>query len=241
MKNLFRYEIKKHIKVVLAILLIIFIILLLETTFYSKVDYLAKSDVYEYAKSLLGTFIFLFIRLFLFGLFVYFGTDFIKNLMTDEKNFLFAIPVKSSEFFLAKILSITVMVATIFIEIIFGGYLLDLINGHITNRIGSYELFAENVKGFTSLYTLCLVALLLAYFTILVSKKHLEKTRFQFLWLLPFSILFSIYYSVILILFHKGELFLITPVGWILVLINLILVGVLFHFNCKILDTRTDL
>ena len=84
MKNLFRYEIKKHIKVILAILLVIFIILFLESTFYRKADIINNSDIYNYAKSLLGTFIFIFIRLFLFGLFIYFGTDFIKNLFNHS-------------------------------------------------------------------------------------------------------------------------------------------------------------
>lgn len=242
MKNLFFYEIKKHYKVILSIMLIILLLIISENSIYRQHKLMNNSEILSYARSLFEAFAFLFIRLFLFGLFIYFGTDFINNLMSNEKNFLFSIPVKARDYFLSKILSITLMIGAVFVEIIYVGWIVDfIINKRNIDRLNGPKVFFENLEAFTSLYTVCLVALLLAYLCILLSKKYLEKSRFKFLWLGPFSIMFSIYYTIILIAFRRIDLFIFTPGSWILVIFNLILSILLFILDCRILENKTDL
>lgn len=243
MKNLLTYEIKKHIKLILGLIIIIFLISLFDN-YYVRTNqiYDPNSEISTSAKSFISFFSFAFIRLFLFGLFIYFINDFINNIMQDEKNLLFSIPIKSSQFFLTKIISISILVALVFLTAIIFNFvnlssiLLDFnFQDYIKNGL------VNTLKGISSFYSLCLVALLLGYFTILSIKKQLEKTRFIFLWILPFSIAFSVYFAFVQKAFYSMEEFFITPSNWYLVLLNIAISVILFYLNCHWLDKKIDM
>ena len=241
MKNLTLYEIKKHIKLIVGLMIIIVLISMFNAYYIKSGDYVQNSSIYESAKNLIALFSFVFVRLLLFGLFIYFITDFINNLFGDERNFLFSIPIKSSQYFLSKILSVSLLVALIygFIAILnfinFENLLLDF------NPLVNNKYFLNLLRGVLSFYSVCLVALLLGYMTILIFKKQLEKTRFIFLWILPFSLIFSIYFAFISQAFYTINDFFITPSNWTLIIINLFISIILFIINCNLLDKKVDI
>lgn len=243
MNKLLIYELKKHIKLIVGMIVIIGIITYFDIHYLRNNSlYEQNSEIYNSAKSLIALFSFAFIRLFLFGLFIYFINDFMNNLMQDEKNFFFSIPLRSSEFFLAKVISVSILVILVFIAaFIFN--VVDIRSLFLNIDFKGYLKFGllNTLRGIGSLYSVCLVALLLGYFTILSIKKQLEKTRFTFLWILPFSIVFSIYFAIVQQAHLHSSQFFITPSNWYLILVNLVISLVLFRLNCHWLDKKIDI
>ena len=233
MKNLLIYELRKHVKTILAITMIA-IFLEIFSNYYlvrSMSDYGASS--LSTIKEFLAFWSFVIVRMLFFGLFVYFTNDFVKNILSDEKNFLFTLPIRSSSYFLAKILSISIFVG-------FVGLSLVAFNPTMREDILSYN-FIRFINSALTIYSICLVALLLAYAVILISKKYLEKSRFTFLWILPFAVIFSLYLALMINTIFMTSTDIINIKSWTLVIINAVLSLSLFFLDCRLLDKRVDL
>lgn len=242
MKDLIKYELKKHIKTVLGLMIIVFLILSIYNSSY-LISIANSSNSYESTKIVLATFIFIFMRTFIFGLFIYFVGDFIKNLMTGEKNTIFCLPVKTETIILSKIVAITLLVGLLMLQI----FLHELSRIYMTTGIIgplsvlNVDNYWQAFVGLISFFSLCLVALLIAYWTILVCKKWLEKTRFQFLWLVPFALCFSVYLAIITSLFMQNKSFIFASISWGYIGVNMVTALLLFKLICHLIDKKVDI
>lgn len=248
MLKLVKYDLKKHLRLVLVLCSLLFALFLLDsfrTPFYSG-DVTNKfidniMNVYYSFITMLrwGTII---------GFLIFIGYDFIQNLLSDEKNFLFSIPLSTSEFFLSKIISTTILTGILYSTLGVVSFLNNIMfkdsalsEGNLS--INYWKIFWESfgLKSLPTIFTYCLVALMILYFIVLVFKKALENTRFKFLWLLPFTLIFITYYVLTFpndLNVYTGNM---TGGQLKIVIINLIVAMILFAANSCMLKNKTDI
>lgn len=248
MTKLVKYDLKKHLRLVVIMSAILFSFYLLDSfrNPFGSGTY-ANRDLQAVVMDAVSSFLFMVSRVSLVGFMIYIGYDFIQNIMSDEKNFLFSIPVSTEKFFLSKIISTTILTGILYVSIAAATYLNSMIKSSLyVNTADSYMEHATlidsfSIKALPLVYTYCLVALMILYFVILVFKKALEKTRFKFLWLLPFTLIFIMYYAFTLP--SEVDMTMVTIVNgqFTLLAVNLVIACLLFLANSWILKTKTDI
>ncbi|MDO5026453.1 MAG: hypothetical protein Q4E50_01335 [Tissierellia bacterium] len=233
MIDLLKYELKKHSKIILVITLLAAFVSFSSNLYLENFITIDEAS-YTSGLDVFFAFIFLiFNRLLFLGLFAYFTDDFVKNLTSHEKNFLFSLPIKAWKFFAVKILSISLLVA-----LVIGVFVAS--SKYIHRELLTYSLDRLLII-IANIYTGSLFSLLLAYAMIMVSKKYLETSKFNFLWIIPFAVAFSIYFTLTINLYYYNPMEEITFENSYLILTNLIGSLVLFKINCWLLDKKIDI
>lgn len=235
MRNLIVYDLKKHIKTVISLS----IITILVGVFSPKINIPLEEANFSILKMIytkINTIIFIYMRSVLFGFFIYLGQDFVNNIISGEKNLLFSLPIKAKNFLLAKVISTSILTFLLASSI----FVATLIHDFSRSQDLSLSFDGVSLVGIVSLYFVCSVALMLLIACILLCKPLLDKTKFKFIWFLPFTLVFGAYY---LITGTMGDeiYFIFANTSGISIISSIAITILLFYFNSYFLDNKIDL
>lgn len=244
MLKFLKYDFKSNLKTTLMVCLFVSLATVFSLLQFDELSsyVVSSNDMIR----LVQTLVFIAMRFGIFALFIYFGNDFVRNITLAEKNLIFTSPIATYKFLLAKIFSVTLSCALAYGSIFATDKLTRLI--FLSQKEGYVSLVG--FKALLMIFSLCLVALVLQHSSILLTKGLIKKTKFKYVWLLPFTIIFALYIGGINLAIEKAietnaffDMFdsraLDLPSA-LLIGFNFLVAGGIFMFNSYQMDHKID-
>lgn len=229
-----KYDFKRHLNTSLLICLFVGL-----ATIMSQVYYEVYVSSYRSVNELINfiyTLVFIAMRFGILALFIYFGNDFVRNITMPEKNLIFTSPYPAYKFLFAKFLSVTLSCLMVYITLMISSLVANIIYGrYVIGGLGSSDLMF-----LLMLFSYCLVALMMQHTSILLTKGLLEKTKFKYIWIPLFAIVFAIYFTLSLLISRNDAKQPLDFFPWPVLIVNFATSAILFLANSYAMDKKMD-
>lgn len=243
MKSLIKYDLRKNLRIAIFVSIANIMAALLFniiSSFSYDMTAIDHSEIFEDSLGIFSLSLFAYLYLVIFAYFIYLAKDFSSNLYHNEKYLLFTHPSNSYKYLLTKIITATITTAPVYVSYFFSVMLLA--NDTPITAPKLIELTNDFFKALPYFYSLSLSALMLAYFSIIVTKKLNENLKFEYFWIIPFVLSFSL--LLIINGFFVNDLsfnnYLFIPLGLKSIIIFFLISITFFLINAFILEKHFD-
>lgn len=229
-----KYDFKRHLKTSLLICLFVGLATIMSQVYYEV--YVSSYRSVNELISFIHTLVFIAMRFGILALFIYFGNDFVRNITMPEKNLIFTSPYPAYKFLFAKFLSVTLSCLMVYITLMISSLVANIIYGrYVIGGLGSSDLMF-----LLMLFSYCLVALMMQHTSILLTKGLLEKTKFKYIWIPLFAIVFALYFTLTLFISNGYNHLSLEVFPWSVVIVNFATSAILFLANSYAMDKKMD-